>query len=308
MGEARKHHYLPRCWLAGFTESGEIDGRLWVTDLKRKTQWQSSPENAGHQRDFYRIDLPDVDRQIVEKAYAHYENLVAPTLRNLIEEKREPDGDELEDLFVFMALQFGRTPAFRPIAVKMAERIVRDQLKECLVSPEAWDKKLKEVGIPPGRPGAGYEEVTEFLGTDGALALSAKTEWFCKVAFQSVETILPELRKRFWSARLNPSGSYVASDNPVVLDGDKNCGIGFGNADFVMYPVNRHLLISAINVRPRVEAVTPNEIAHLNTLTMIRADERVYSHTEEFCWLDENRTYQTDWRLFDRAAILARVP
>jgi len=54
--EARAHHFVPQCWLAGFTDTGEKDGMLWVTDLKRKKQWRCKPSEAGHRRDFYRIE------------------------------------------------------------------------------------------------------------------------------------------------------------------------------------------------------------------------------------------------------------
>jgi hypothetical protein len=48
-------------------------------------------------------------------------------------------------------------------------------------------------------------------------------------------------------------------------------------------------------------------IAHRNTLTMLHADEQVYSHTPDFCCLDENEKYQTDWRLFSKEKILQSV-
>jgi hypothetical protein len=44
--EPRAHHFAPQSWLAGFTDSGEKEGRLWVTDLKRRKQWISNPPNA----------------------------------------------------------------------------------------------------------------------------------------------------------------------------------------------------------------------------------------------------------------------
>src|ERR1035438_8058334 len=59
--EPRRHHYVPQCWLAGFTDTGEKDGQLWVTDLVRRKQWQASPNNAGHIRDFYRLSDEQLD-------------------------------------------------------------------------------------------------------------------------------------------------------------------------------------------------------------------------------------------------------
>lgn len=74
---------MPRCWLAGFTESGEKDGRLWVTDLSRQKQWPSTPDNAGHIRDFYRLSDPVPDPVIVEKFFSVLEGQVTPLLKSI---------------------------------------------------------------------------------------------------------------------------------------------------------------------------------------------------------------------------------
>jgi len=33
---------------------------------------------------------------------------------------------------------------------------------------------------------------------------------------------------------------------------------------------------------------------------MLTADEQVYSHVPDFCWLDETGAYQTNWKLFSK--------
>ena len=68
--EPRKHHYVPQCWLAGFTETGENDGRLWVTDFSRQRQWPTTPANTGQIRDFYRLSDPAPDPVGVERAFS----------------------------------------------------------------------------------------------------------------------------------------------------------------------------------------------------------------------------------------------
>jgi hypothetical protein len=40
---------------------------------------------------------------------------------------------------------------------------------------------------------------------------------------------------------------------------------------------------------------------------MLTANEQLYSHARDFCWLDSDRRIQTDWRLFNSELILARV-
>ena len=76
--EARAHHYVPQCWLLGFTETGEKDGMLYVTDLKRKKQWRCKPSEVGHRRDFNRVDDPSVsDPNAIETIFAEVESSVA---------------------------------------------------------------------------------------------------------------------------------------------------------------------------------------------------------------------------------------
>ena len=89
--EPRRHHYVSRCWLRGFTEDGERDGRLWVTDFSRRAQWPSSPANAGHIRDFYRLGEDAPDPVAVETFFGTLETNAAPILRSIDAERRPPN-------------------------------------------------------------------------------------------------------------------------------------------------------------------------------------------------------------------------
>src|ERR1700733_14866625 len=120
MSVPRAHHFVPRCWLAGFTDTGQNDGRLWVTDLKKRRQWPSNPQNTGHRRHFYRVTGTQLDPIAFEKTFSKIEDAVAPILRKLYEKPRTPMGNELESLLFFMAFQYVRVPAFRPVVLKMA--------------------------------------------------------------------------------------------------------------------------------------------------------------------------------------------
>ena len=108
MAEARAHHYVPQFWLMGFTETGEQDGRLYVTNLPRKRQWPSNPRGAGHRRDFYRVEDPSLtDPFAIEKLFSKIESDVAPVFKSMTEEKRGPrDGYELGMLLEYMAIQW----------------------------------------------------------------------------------------------------------------------------------------------------------------------------------------------------------
>lgn len=299
----RAHHFVPQCWLSGFTKTGQKNGRLWVTDLKRRKQWPSSPANAGHRRDFYRVSAPDLDPVRFEKTFSDIETAIAPVLKSLDEERRDPTAEELEELLGFVAIQWARVPAFRPTILAVADAFHRSRLAEAVGSPDSWAAALKDAGIPADRPGADYDSVREFVRS-GEYSLSAEAEWYLLRAFKAVESIIPCLRARHWGTSFSPSGSFIGSDNPVGLDGPKGQQVGFESAEVVVFPVSRHALLCGTTIPVMRTVVNRERIAARNTFTMLGAEEQVYSHIPDFCWLDRAGGYQTDWRLFSKEQFL----
>lgn len=304
--EPRAHHFVPQCWLAGFTDTGQKDGELWVTDLARAKRWKSRPANAGHRRDFYRVSNPKLDPVIVEKALSKMEDAVAPLLKSLDQERREPTEDEMDSLLWFMAIQWVRVPSFRPTILAIADAITRSRLSIALKSRESWAAALKEAGIPADSPGADYDGMREYERS-GQYSLSAETEWYMQRAFSAAESIALSLRARHWTTSFSNSGSFIGSDNPLGLDGPKGQKVGFKNADVVIYPVSRHVLLGGTNVAVMPPFANRRYIAGMNTFMMLSAEAQVYSHAPDFCFLDDAHKYQTDWTLFSKGRILANV-
>jgi hypothetical protein len=142
----------------------------------------------------------------------------------------------------------------------------------------------------------------------GEYSLAAENEWYLFRGLNAVlNPILPRLRARHWAAVISQTGSFIGSDNPVGMDGPKERMIGFKSADVVMFPVNRYVLPYGANVAVRPRVVSRKLIAWHNTFTMLTAEEHLYSHVPDFCWLDENGNYQTDWRLFSKERTIASI-
>jgi hypothetical protein len=220
-------------------------------------------------------------------------------LVRIFESKLIADSDQLANLLTFMTFQWIRGPAFRPITLAIAESVSRRHLLNLLKTPESWNTALKRVGMPADTPGADYNGMKAFLES-GNYSVSANPEWFLEKGFNAVDPIFSALFARLWSTAFSPSGSFIASDNPVMLDGPKDQPIGFTNADVVIFPVNRYILLVGTNTPVQREPVTRNLIARHNTFTMLTAHEQIFSTTPDFCWLDETGKYQTDWRRFSK--------
>jgi hypothetical protein len=298
--EPRRHHYVPRCWLAGFTDTGDQDGRLFVTDFDRRKQWGAVPGTAGFIRDFYRLEDENAsDPALVEKALSQIESEVAPILRAIDRERRSPMVEEVEPLLYFIAIQWSRVPAFRPLVLGIIEKLSDEKVRENLESPESWKRALEAAGMSPTDPGAGYEEMKEAYEAK-SFTLTAPTDWYVQQSFKAVESILPGLQKRFWTTLISPSGSFIGSDNPVILEGPKGPMIGFENAELISYALSRHVTLWGTLQRIEYPLMSRKYIAHMNTLGMLKAEAQTFSHAPDFCWLDEHEKYQTDWKLFSK--------
>ena len=102
--EPRAHHFVPQCWLAGFTDSGQKDGMLYGFDLKRKKQWRCKPSAVGQRHDFYRVEDPALsDPLAIKKLFSKIESGFCPVSKRLDAEKRGPaNGQELGVLTEYM--------------------------------------------------------------------------------------------------------------------------------------------------------------------------------------------------------------
>jgi hypothetical protein len=294
----RAHHFAPQCWLAGFTDSGDKTGRLWVTDIERRKQWPSSPPNAGHERDFYRVSTPGLDPFGFETELAEIEGIIAPLLKNLYFEPRAPTPAELADLLVFAGLQYVRVPAFRPTMLNVADDMHTSRILEDLKTPASWQDALRSYGIPLDSPGADYQQMQSFI-KEKRYTLSAPTEWFLMHGFKgAMDTIIPTLQQRGWGTLISSTGSFVASDNPLTMDGLGK--IGFKTAEVITFPVNRHLLLYSFHRPLRPRRTSLKLIARHNTLTMLGASQ-IYSHVSDFVWLNHSDRCCDDWTRFSKS-------
>ena len=296
--EARAHHYVPQCWLAGFTESCNPDGLLYVTDLKRKKQWRCKPSEAGHRRDFYRIDDGSLnDPLAVEATFSKIESEIAPIFQALMTEKRGPKNEyELSMLIEYMAIQWIRVPTFRVI---IGRNVYSHFKEEVLSSPDAWQQTKQRLGMPDD-PETDYKRVLA-AWESGDIVFSGQPAFYLKEGLQLIEEIDRLLKEYKWGWHISSSGQFVGFDSPVAMDGPAGRAVGFQSAGIVTYPVNRYLLL--YGTREEIEPPFLNTvlIARHNAFAMRSADEQVYSHRPDFHWLDREGRCKNDWLLFSAA-------
>ena len=136
----RKHHYIPAFYLAGFTTSGSEDDRLHVFDQGQIKSWPSKPRNAGHERDFYAVEVgPDVDPATFEsKVLAPIESEFCHVIRKCVEDERLTEGEDFGVLLNFVAVMATRTPRTRRLVGQITNLLVRSKVQSVVATDEGW--------------------------------------------------------------------------------------------------------------------------------------------------------------------------
>jgi hypothetical protein len=114
MPEARKHHYVPRSYLAAWTDTGTKDGQLLVLDKQTGKDWPVRPINAANEKDLYLIDVSEAEGVApneIENTFATIEGAAVPVLKRLLAGEDMPGGGDLENVLAFVTVLALRVPA-----------------------------------------------------------------------------------------------------------------------------------------------------------------------------------------------------
>src|SRR3974390_2669136 len=110
---ARDHHFLPQCYLAGFTDTGTVDGRLCVYDFVAERFFRQKPKNVAFEVDFNRINVDGHPPDALERAFGEFEGNAAAVVRRICESGELPADEDLSYVLNLIALLATRNPRMR---------------------------------------------------------------------------------------------------------------------------------------------------------------------------------------------------
>lgn len=293
MTVARLHHYLPQCYLRGFTTSGEKDGKLCVFDLKRSRSYRTGTRGVGGRKDFNRVDVPGQPPDILETELAKFEASVAPVLRTMRSTREMPTGHDFLVLMNLVGLIAVRNPTFRQQVLDFQKRLFEMVVDVTLSNKgifEAQLRKMKIAGVEVNES-VTYEDVKR-IHDEGGFEISVPEGRAIPSEFDGFDAILPFLVNRKWTLCVadNASGLFIGGDNPVVLgrtndpEGASRMPLGFGLRNtMVTFPLSKELVILGTFEGTAGRIVATREVvADFNKCMILRADEVVFSANEEF--------------------------
>jgi hypothetical protein len=292
MGEARQHHFIPQCYLKGFTRKGSKNSRLHVVEIATGRTFETTPKKVGKERDFNRIDgLPAGD---LDNKLSGFETQLAKALQKIATARNLEHEDSRIYLLNLIGMIGIRNPRHRETFRRFQEEISRSVLDIALDTPERWKaqmRKAAKAGHVPEETSVTYEQVKDFHER-GAYKIEVSTTWHTQLEFGAIDKVLHLLFQRRWLLCIAPadSGGFVTSDHPVCLLHSDGKGptfrnpIGYGTANSsVIFPINRELaVVGTFEGNEGVRHASPKQVAYLNSVFCGYADRQVYSTDGRF--------------------------
>ena len=308
---ARHHHYLPQCYLKGFTLEQRKESKLLVIDLRRKKSFETVPRNVGGVRDFNRIEAEGVDPNILESSLSKPEAEAAAAIERL-KETHAFTGRDKEAIIWLMALLAVRSPEQREhkrqFHAELAERIM-DLLHD---SKERWEQEMDRLkrDDPSFKLETTFEDSKRFHESK-SYTIEVAREHQIRIELAQMEALVPHLMRRNWILLKADSetGPFITTDCPVRIDWRDPDSVpafyknspGFGSKGTEVYfPVTQDLALVGEFGGP-TNTLRANEtiVAGLNAQMLYNVDNQLYAPTSTFKFLGKENVLLTGERLLE---------
>jgi hypothetical protein len=279
----KKHHYVPKSYLAGFTPSGSVDDALWVHQVKTGKSRQSKPEACAFEREYYGLTSSPEAYSALESHLAEIEGTGIEVVREIVAENKLPAGDRLSTLLDYVAVMSTRGPRSRDSFDAFLSEVNRKRLIIAKhYAAQARGEVPDKASTTPSQ-----EEIDELkkeeLGPDHKLM----------PFLDGVDVVRQTLQPRHWSLwRTRPDTQrLITSDNPVSVNwmdpppDPLHQLPGFGQTGTILrMPLSRsHLLVGCFEAPLESGEPMPIEmVAAENTMRLMLSRREVYSFEEAF--------------------------
>jgi hypothetical protein len=291
---ARNHHWIPQCYLKGFSRSRSKNAKLFIVDAVGRKSFETIPRNVASARDFNRIDIPGLDPNQIESEFSNFESQVDKALERMADTRQFGSAEDHNLILNLIALLSTRNPRMRENSRDFHERVARRMMELTVATEERYDSsfyKAARDGFLDADSKVPYAEMRNFIKR-GDYAVTVATTRHVDQELKMAGVILPLLGSRSWLLITAPanSGGFITSDHPVVLqwsDG-RNRGAfdspGFGLRDTeVIFAVTHEIaLLGTFDGRHGVQQGTAEVVAHINGMIAAHSERQIYAKDDRF--------------------------
>jgi Protein of unknown function (DUF4238) len=288
---ARRHHYIPQCYLKGFAANWDAP-KLFVVDSETRKTFYTSPANIAVELDFHRIDVPGQPPDVIEQKIATFESDLGPAIRRVVEARSLSDDDDRVAILLFATLLAIKNPRMRRNIGKISSNLADTTLRMQAADPEQWraniDRAIQEGTLDAS---ADADAMREGI-LEGAFKFKMSTPAHLDVEFHLLESLLPHFWNRKWILCYGKSGgpAFVTTDLPVCLMWQdpkmtQSPGYGLPNTQIV-FPISRDVaIIGAFEFEDKSIEADEDTIAMMNGNVILCANRQVYARDGDFPYI-----------------------
>jgi Protein of unknown function (DUF4238) len=218
---ARRHHYVPKCYLNSFSIENDHKKNLLVFDAIDRKHFKTAADNVALERDFNTIDLEGHSPDAFEKAMACVESDIGPALTRIVGAKSLANENDRTLLLNLIGLLHIRNPRFRELKRAFQENVAKRVLALVLSSREIWEaqvKKAQEAGFIAKDAETDYDRMKASYKPENYKAALPVAEHLLS-EMDTFDHALPLLFERKWVLMKAPEQSpgFITCDHPVCL-------------------------------------------------------------------------------------------
>jgi hypothetical protein len=300
---ARRHHYLPQVYLAGFTDTGTKDGQFHVCDIYSGNRFRTSPKNVAAERDFNRVDVEGKPPDVVEKALSPFEEQAGQAIRNVNRMQTFPNDEDFNWIINLLCLIAVRNPQLRKSFNRSRELEIR-VIEDLLVSDEKiWAHHLKKAQAAGyvGETSISFEEFKRSI-KEGEYQIEFAPVGNLRVEFNTFDKILQLLGQRIWSLFIAPTTGpdFICSNHPVALTWKSSAnqgpiGYGLKNTE-IFFPLGPKTGFYGVYEEPlpTIVHMKPAQVAMMNTRVAQTAERHVFYARETFFLWEKGEVIEVD--------------
>ena len=271
MGRKAKHHYIPKCYLKGFTDGGEYSSPFWCVPMNNDTPFKTSPNDSCAKRDYYSVE--HTDSLIVENFYAEkIEPKISTVIRAIEENNSLPPQQDMKHLILLLATLYLRVPSFRSTL-------------------EAPRKRTKEI----------VDSISEDVPISNRSEFEYSQTDLITAELDLINTVQESLENKYYQLHLieDPDLNVITSDRPFLLSHPKGgkgfyFGLNTPNIEITVPLTKRAVLLARNEPFQEGNYIASKEFIGLtNTKLILSANRFFYSSVEEIMLVDDDISVYT---------------
>jgi len=284
MSRKKRHHYLPKFYLKGFTNPLLRKQIIYIYEKGNPIIRKSSPVNAAVIKGYYSLDSDksNIDSETIEKTISLIETTSVPIIKK-INIKKDLTHEEKELFSIFLSCMFTRVPTFRNWTEKVTAIALKTWLKFIASNEKTLSRFINQLIIEKNiNFDYSIEKLQNFLLDDNKYEICVSPQLSLDFLLLGLK-LAPIFSKMNWAfLEATENYKFLTSDNPVyyidpTVSSHKNVGLLNKNV-IVFFPISKELILYASWKNfSGYKRSTNKEIKGINKNTIIFANRFIFS-------------------------------